>query len=157
MGHGRRRLTTAEGEVVVTWVDWEHHDDLPAVGAEIDIVYDPLDPEYAFAADDPYVTGAAQGSGSTTVPDVSAAGAVPEVAGWVALGGLGGLVITVLLTVLAALRAPAPSRPDDLPGSAPWPYPERTPPAAPGRHDPYARPVGPRAGPPSQPGWSHPG
>lgn len=154
------RLTTADGEVVVTWVDWEHRDELPAVGDEIDIVYDSFDPEYAFAADDPNVSGAVPGGdGTAFASDQEAEGAVAQVAGWAALGALAGLALTVLLTVLAAVVAPSPPRHGA--GQEQWPQPAiaGSGPADPGLYDPYDPydpAVGRAAGAPP-PGWSSPG
>lgn len=107
------RWTTDDGEVVVTWIDW-YDEQLPDVGDQVDIVYDSTDPEYSvFAADDPYVDELTE-AGSTVRDEPSGAAdgsaSAGEVAGWVALGALVLLVLTVLATVVAAVRAPAPTR-----------------------------------------------
>lgn len=123
------RWTTGAGEVVVTYVDWEWSDDLPEVGEEVDVMYDAADPEWAFAAADPFVddlaadaaaeeAAAQDGSaevgatavGSTGEVAASSGGGVAEVAGWVALSALLGMVVTAVVTVVAAARAPAPVR-----------------------------------------------
>lgn len=109
------RWTTPDDEVVVTAVDWEWTDVMPEIGDDVEVVYDSADPEWAFAADDPYVDSApalADGQDDEPVETSDAApggGAVGAVAGWVALGALAALVVTVVLTVVAAVRAPAPA------------------------------------------------
>lgn len=104
------RYTTDDGELVVTAVDWEWTDDFPEVGDQVEVMYEAADPEWAFAADDPYVTEelAAADEGEGTSPDTAAAtgSAVAEVAGWVALAALLGVVLTTVLTVVAAVLAP---------------------------------------------------
>jgi len=121
------RWTTAEGEVVVTYVDWEWGE-LPEVGDEVGVLYDAADPEFAYAADDPYVAGALDDPAGAAGTDggaadegegedaASAADTAPaRTAGWVALAALAGLVVTVVVTVVAAVRAPAPPPQAHLP------------------------------------------
>ncbi len=120
------RWTTPDGEVVVTYVDWEWTPDLPAVGDQVEVVYDPADPEYAFAADDPYVedgagsapAGPGEEEASADEPDD---GGLARTAGWVALGALLGLVVTAVVTVVAAVRAPAPRPRTDAYAGQPYP------------------------------------
>ncbi len=133
------RFTTDDGEVVVTYVDWEWSDEVPEVGDTVEVAYDPLDPEWAFAADDPYVDGAAGGTPSSPADSV-----VARAAGLVALGALGAVVLVAVLTVVAVATAPA--RTVAAPPAGPFPV------AA----DPY-RPVGPRPAPgPRDRDWASP-
>ncbi len=109
------RWTTPDDELVVTAVDWEWTDVMPEVGDDVEVVYDSADPEWAFAADDPYVDSAPAVTGGQEDEPVAATdaaadgGAVGTVAGWVSLGALAALVVTVVLTVVAAVRAPVPA------------------------------------------------
>lgn len=119
------RWTTADGEVVVTFVDWEWSDDLPAVGDQVEVLYDSADPEWAFAADDPYASGAEvvdQDTSEEPVADGPQDG-LETTAGWVALTALLGLAVTAVVTVVAAVRAPAPVRPVHQPGVYEAPHP----------------------------------
>ncbi|WP_380166572.1 hypothetical protein [Jannaschia sp. R86511] len=145
------RWTTPDGEVVVTYVDWEWSDDLPVVGDRVDVVYDASDPELAFAADDPWVADVVAGPAGAedavepTDAEADGAGATAGVAGWVALGALLALLVTVAVTVVAAVRAPRPS-------TTPWDHPGAVaafPPSyAPAAAEPYPHP-GPGPWPPA--------
>lgn len=161
------RYTTTEGEVVVSWVDWEHREQLPVVGDTVEVVYDPLDPEWVFSSDDPAVTGEDGAAGPAA--EVSDGGAVARTAGWVALAALGGLVLTAVVTLVAALAAPARPREQHLTpfaatvtqGPPPGDGSRQggTPYARSGTPDPYLVPggEGPVAGTPAARGWSSPG
>jgi hypothetical protein len=165
------RWTTTDGEVVVTYVDWSHRDDVPAIGDQVEILYDPLDPEWAFAADDPFVGGVAAddetAEESAAAAEAAAAARAPveRAAGWVSLTALVGFVVTVVVTVVAAVRAPSPGRePRDgavhldplaphpwqgtpVPAGFAQPYPA----AAPYPQSPYPPPPYPPAGTPPYP------
>ena len=171
------RWTTPDGEVVVTYVDWEWGE-LPEVGDEVEVIYDAADPEFAFAADDPYVSDGRAGAGSATYPgpaagsdevldeDEAALGAgadLSRTAGWVSLAALLGLVVTAVVTIIAAVRVPAaptqaqvPSGFDVLPPLPYPPYPYQH--AYPAQPQPYSQPPQPPQPRPSQQGsWPHPG
>jgi|GEM_PF-4710737 len=164
------RWTTEDGEVVVTFVDWEWTDVLPEVGDDVEVVYQAADPEFAYAADDPYVETVLMLD--APVPDDGGSAAadgtddLTRVAGHVSLAALLGLVITVLITVVAAVRAPAPADvaarssvlgPYETQGFVGQPYASQGDPA----QGPYA-PQGPYAHQAGRPpsdggnGWSSP-
>ncbi|MFC6851566.1 hypothetical protein [Aquipuribacter hungaricus] len=147
------RWTTEDGEVVVTYVDWEWGE-LPEVGDQVGVVYDSADPEYAFAADDPYVDGVLDGTLGGPAPTDEVVGtedavaaedaALARASGYVALASLAGLVLTVLVTVVAVVRAPAPVRQPHVPSvyEAPLPSGAWGPPGqADQPRDPYGYPA----------------
>lgn len=162
------RWTTEDGEVVVTWVDWQWGE-VPEVGDQVEVVYDAADPEYAYAADDPYVDGVLDGpapadEAAGTDEDVAPAGStLSRTSGWVALASLAALVLTVLATVVAVVRAPAPVPQVHVPSvyeaplpSGAWAPPGRPHPQQP--HDPYGYATQAAPAPPQQaPGpWQPP-
>ena len=179
------RWTTPDGEVVVTYVDWEWGE-LPEVGDEVEVLYDAAAPEFAFAADDPYVSDVRAGAGSSTDPgsaagsdevldkDEAAPGAgddLSRIAGWVSLAALLSLVVTAVVTIVAAVRAPAAPTPAQVPSGFDVlpPLPHQSYPgysnqhAYPAQPQPYpaqpypARPQPPQPRPPQQGSWPHPG
>lgn len=170
------RWTTPEGEVVVTYIEWERGE-LPEIGDEVEVLYDPADPEYALPAGD-----AAGGPDTSAGSDVAGEGeAAPgagddlfRTAGWVSSVALLGVVVTAVVTSVAAVRAPAPPTPahlrngfDVLPPLAYQPAPgQYAGPARPGPAptpcsqpypQPYAQQPPPQAPPPQRGSWPHPG
>lgn len=157
------RFTTPDGEVVVTYLEWEWADELPELGDDVDIVYDDTDPEFAVAAADPWLQDGDPPADAVPGTD---RGATAQVAGWVALAALLGVLVGAVVTVVAAVRAPAPARhePVHVPGPYEAPHPYLVGPAPqPGLHPhPQGRWVpqpGPaEASPSSRVGdWSNPG
>ena len=163
------RWTTPDGEVVVTYVDWEWGT-LPEIGDEVEVLYDAADPELAYAADDPYVSqgqldaGAGSGAGTDGAPDEGAALGVDlsRTAGWVSLASLLGLVVTTVVTVVAAVRAPAAPATAPVPGGfdvlPPLSYPAGPHPAGPYQQVPHQPTMVPQpSGPAAAESWRHPG
>ena len=139
------------------------------------MLYDAADPEFAYAADDPYVSqgrldaGSGSGEGTDGAPDDGAAPGddLSRTAGWVSLASLLGLVVTTVVTVVAAVRAPAAPATAPVPGGfdvlpplpyAARPYPARPYPAGPDQQMPHQpSPVPQPSGPAVAESWPQPG
>lgn len=166
--------TEAGEEVTAREVGWPYGAEVPLVGVQVGVAYDPVDPEFfvvsAKSLDDAAARAASDG------------GAVSPAALWTTGAGFAAALAALLGTVVWARRAPRPERPVPawsapgygyLPGcGAPgyaYPPPGYGPPPGhaypppgygpPPSGPPVAPPVAPPSAPPSAPppGWDLPG